>query len=58
MYSYVAVWLYKYYVIFKYQFCVHCGVLVHEGNVVTVDGGIMHEPKASALSTRDHYCIA
>ena len=37
----------------KYQFCVHYGVLVHEGNVVTVKGGIMHERKASPLSTQD-----
>jgi len=37
---------------------VHYGVLVHEGNVVMVDGGIMHEPKVSALSARDHYYIA
>jgi len=28
-------------------------VLVHKGNVVTVEGGITHEPKASALSVRD-----
>jgi len=26
---------------------------VQEGNVVTVEYGIMHEPKASALSARD-----
>ena len=32
-------------------------VLVHEGNVVMVEGGIMHELKASALSTRDRYYI-
>jgi len=31
---------------------------VHEGNVVTVEGEIMHEPKASALSSRDRYYIA
>jgi len=37
---------------------VHYGVLVHEGSVVTVEGGIMHEPKESALSTRDRYYIA
>jgi len=28
---------------------------VHEGDVVTVEGEIMHEPKASALSARDCY---
>ena len=32
--------------------------LVHEGDVVTVEGEIMHEPKASALAARDHYYIA
>jgi len=37
---------------------VHYGVLVHEGDVVTVEGEIMHEPKASALSARDRYYIA
>ena len=38
---------------------VHYGVkLVHEGDVVTVEGKIMHEPKASALSARDRYYIA
>jgi len=38
---------------------VQYGVLVHEGNVVTVRGRITHEPKASALSAaRDHYYIA
>jgi len=31
---------------------------MHEGNVVTVEGGIMHELKASALAARDHYYIA
>jgi len=31
---------------------------MHEGNVVTVEGGIMHKPKASALSTQDRYYIA
>jgi len=31
---------------------------VHEGGVVTVEGKIMHEPKASALSVRDRYYIA
>ena len=49
--------------IFIYQFCVHYGVLVHKGDVVTVvDGGIMPEPelkpKTSALSAQDCYCIA
>jgi len=40
----------KKYVIFIYQFCVCInGVLVPEGNIVTVEGGIMHKPKASAL---------
>jgi len=28
---------------------VHYRVSVHEGNVVMVKGGIMHEPKANAL---------
>ena len=37
---------------------VHYRVLVHEGNVVMVEGEIMHELKASALSARDHYYIA
>jgi len=37
---------------------VHYGVLVHEGDVVTVEGEIMHEPKASVLSARDRYYIA
>ena len=32
--------------------------LVHEGDVVTVEGEIMHEPKASALSAQDRYYIA
>jgi len=27
--------------------------MVHEGGVVTDEGKIMHEPKASALSARD-----
>ena len=41
---------------FKHQLCVHYGVLlVHEGDVVTVEGEIMHEPKASALVARDRY---
>ena len=31
---------------------------MHEGDVVTVEGEILHEPKASALSTRDRYYIA
>jgi len=34
------------------------GDLVHEGDVVTVEGEIMHEPKVSALSARDRYYIA
>ena len=38
--------------------CVHYGVLVHEGDVVTVEGEIMHELKVSALSAQDHYYIA
>ena len=38
------------YVILIYQFFVHYGVSVHEGDVVMVDGGIMREPKTSALS--------
>jgi len=33
-------------------------VLVHKGNVVMVEGGIMDELKASALSTQDRYYIA
>jgi len=37
---------------------VYYGVLVHEGNVVMVEGGIMHEPKAGALSSLDCYYIA
>jgi len=37
---------------------VHCAVLVHEGNVVMVEGGIMHKLKVSALSTRGRYYIA
>jgi len=41
-----------------YQFCVHYGVLVHKGDAVTVEGEIMHEPKASALSARECYYIA
>jgi len=32
--------------------------LVHEGDVVMVEGEIMHEPKASALATQDRYYIA
>ena len=32
----------------------HYGVLVHEDNVVTVEGRIMYKPKASALSARDN----
>ena len=32
--------------------------LVQVGSVVTVEGGIMHKPKASALSARDRYYIA
>jgi len=31
---------------------------VHEGDVVMVEGEIMHEPKVSALSSRDRYYIA
>ena len=31
---------------------------MHEGDVVTVEGEIMHKPKASPLSARDHYYIA
>ena len=31
---------------------------MHEGDVVMVEGQIMHEPKVSALSARDHYYIA
>jgi len=31
---------------------------VHEGDVVTVEGKIMHEPKVSALVVRDRYYIA
>jgi len=34
---------------------VHYEALVHKGNVVTVEGGIMHEPKVSALSARSRY---
>jgi len=37
---------------------VHYEVLVCNGNVVTVEGGIMHEPKASSLSARHSYYIA
>ena len=32
--------------------------LVHEGDVVMVEGEVTHEPKASALSARDRYYIA
>ena len=32
--------------------------LVHEGDVVTVEGEIMHEPKVSALAAWDYYYIA
>jgi len=32
--------------------------LVHEGDVVMVEGEIMHDLKASALAARDHYYIA
>jgi len=32
---------------------VHYRALVHKDNAVTVEIGIMHELKASALSTRD-----
>ena len=31
---------------------------MHEGDVATVEGEIMHKPKASALATRDRYYIA
>ena len=31
---------------------------MHEGDVVTVKGEIMHEPNARALSARDRYYIA
>jgi len=31
---------------------------VHEGDVVTVEGKIMHELKVSALTARDCYYIA
>ena len=31
---------------------------MHEGGVVMVEGEIMHELKASALSARDRYYIA
>jgi len=31
---------------------------VREVDVIMVEGEIMHEPKASALSARDHYYIA
>jgi len=37
---------------------VHYRDLVHEGNVVTVEVGIMHEPKAVALSGLDICYIA
>jgi len=38
-------------IILKCQLCVHYGIqLVHEGDVVTVEGEIMHELKASVLS--------
>ena len=38
---------YCHYAVFRYQLCVHYRVLVHNGNVVTVKGGItmMHEQK-------------
>ena len=48
-----------YYIVFKYQLCVHYGIqLVHKGDVVTVKGEIMQEPKVSTLSARDRYYIA
>ena len=31
---------------------------MHEGDVVTVEGEIMHKPKASALAAQDRYYIA
>ena len=31
---------------------------MHEGDVVTVEGEIMHQPKASALAVQDRYYIA
>ena len=44
--------------VLKYQLCVHHRVwLVHEGDVVTVEGEIMHEPKVIALSASDCYYI-
>ena len=43
-------------VICIYQFCVHYGVLVHEGRVVTVKGGIMHGgPSALTNSAKNLY---
>ena len=30
---------------------------MHEDDAITVEVGVMHEPKASALRNRDRYCI-
>ena len=35
-----------------------CALWVHEGDVVMVEGKIMHELKASALAARDRNYIA
>ena len=35
---------------FRYQFAVHYGLIVHEGNLVNGLGRIMHSPSARALS--------
>jgi len=53
MYILVFVYIYMYKLVFVYY-----GVLVHEGNVVMVEGGILHEPKAGALSSLECYYIA
>ena len=41
-----------------YTSFLHYRVLVHEGNAVTDEGGIMHKPNPSALSAQVCYYIA
>ena len=36
---------------------VHYGVLVQEGSVVMVKGGVMHKPKVSALSAQVTHAV-
>ena len=47
-------------VIFKYQLtvCALQGLISARWDVVTVEGKIMHELKATALAAQDHYYIA